>query len=90
MEEHKYAITSTFLLKVFDMDSPQKACFGVFELPLLRNARKRHKIKQKIKEGTYLPHLVAICQIHAAWRLVPFSFLFIFSSAPLPRPKCSR
>jgi hypothetical protein len=43
---------------------------GVFELPLLRNAQKRHKIKALIKKkgSAYLPHLalsadlVAICQ----------------------------
>jgi hypothetical protein len=30
-----------FRPKVFDMDFPQKVFNGVFELPLLRNARKR-------------------------------------------------
>jgi hypothetical protein len=49
---------------------------------LLRNAQKRHKkpLKNKIKKkkGTYLPHLVAICQMYAA-----FSFQFSFSSVPL-------
>jgi hypothetical protein len=29
--------------KVFDIDLPQKVFCGVFELPLLRNAQKRHK-----------------------------------------------
>jgi hypothetical protein len=39
-----------FRPKVFDMDFPQKVFYGVFELPLLRNAQKRHKIKfNKIK-----------------------------------------
>jgi hypothetical protein len=33
---------STFSAKVFDMDFPQKVFYGVFELPLLRNAKKRH------------------------------------------------
>jgi hypothetical protein len=58
-----------FPQKVFDMDFPQKVFYGVFELPLLRNAQKRHKkiSKKKKKKGTYLPHLVAICQIHAAF-----------------------
>ena len=38
-----------FRPKVFDMDFPQKVFNGVFELPLLRNAQKRHKTKsQKI------------------------------------------
>jgi hypothetical protein len=31
-----------FFSKVFDMDFPQKVFYGVFELPLLRNAQKRH------------------------------------------------
>jgi hypothetical protein len=42
----------------------QKVFNVVFELPLLRNA---HKVQKK--EGTYLPHLVAICQIYAAFNL---------------------
>jgi hypothetical protein len=32
-----------FRPKVFDMDFPQKVVCGVFELPLLKNAQKRHK-----------------------------------------------
>jgi hypothetical protein len=48
------------------MDFPQKVFYGVFELPLLRNAQKRHK--NKIKKGTYLPHLVAICQIYVGFK----------------------
>jgi hypothetical protein len=36
-------LTSQFFRpKVFDMDFPQKALYGVFELPLLKNAQKRH------------------------------------------------
>jgi hypothetical protein len=45
---------STFSAKVFDMDFPQKVFYGVFELPLLRNAQKRHKKNWKKKGGTYL------------------------------------
>jgi hypothetical protein len=42
--------------KSFDMDFPKSFC-GVFELPLLRNAQKRHlKNEGGKKEGTYLPH----------------------------------
>jgi hypothetical protein len=45
----------------FDMELPQKVCSGVFELPLLRNAQKRHKINLKIKQkSTYLLHCEAI------------------------------
>jgi hypothetical protein len=38
------------------MDFPQKGFYGVFELPVLRNAQKRHKKSLKIfkKRGTYL------------------------------------
>jgi hypothetical protein len=55
--------------KVFDMDFPQKGFYGVFELPLLGNAQKRHKKTTKIKKKkcTYLPYLVAICQIYVAF-----------------------
>jgi hypothetical protein len=58
------------------MDFSQKVFCGVFELPLMRNAQKGHKRKSQKKIGkksTYLPHLVAICQIYVA-----FSFLFIW------------
>jgi hypothetical protein len=61
---------------------------GVCELPLLRNAQKRHtkksqKIKKKSKtKGTYLPHFVAICQM-----CVAFTFCLLVSSQPLgPSP----
>jgi hypothetical protein len=52
---------------------PQKVFYGVFELPLLRNAQKRHKKIKKIKkkEGTYLPHFI-ICQVYVA-----FNFIFL-------------
>jgi hypothetical protein len=63
-----FGFPQTFWQKAFDMDSPQNVFYGVFELPLLRNAQKRHK-KGKIK--LYLPgyllHLVAICQIYVAF-----------------------
>jgi hypothetical protein len=41
------------------MNFPQKVFCGVFELPLLRNAQKRHKTKsgKKKKRGTYIPDL---------------------------------
>jgi hypothetical protein len=38
----------------------------------LDKSDKGNDQQQKQKKGTYLPHLVAICQIHAA-----FSFLFL-------------
>jgi hypothetical protein len=39
----KGVFSQLFPPKVFDMDSPQKVFHGVFELPLFRNAQKRHK-----------------------------------------------
>jgi hypothetical protein len=62
----------------FDMYFPKKTFYGVFELPLLRNAQKRHKTNLNIKKkkSTYLPHLVAICQIYGG-------FNFIFLGRPL-------
>jgi hypothetical protein len=54
---------------------PQKVFYGVFELPLMRNAQKRHKKSQKLKKKvpTYpIYHLPGIRR-----------FQFYFSSAPL-------
>jgi hypothetical protein len=51
---------------------PQKVFYGVFELPLLRNAQKRHKKKRK----KYLPTPFIICPGIRR-------FQFYFSSAPL-------
>jgi hypothetical protein len=45
--QEKVFFSQLFRPKVFDMDFPQKVFFGVFELPLLRNAQKRHKKSQK-------------------------------------------
>jgi hypothetical protein len=58
---------------------PQKVFYGVFELPLLRNARKRHKKNQKNQQQKKVPtypiyHLPGIRR-----------FQFYFSSAPLGR-----
>jgi hypothetical protein len=70
-----------FRPKVFDMDFP-KSFYGVFELPLLRNAQKRHKnlknLKNLKKGGTYLPDL-------SSARYTSLSFFF--SSAPLERSR---
>jgi hypothetical protein len=43
-----------FRPKVFDMYFPKKVFYGAFELPLLRNAQKRHNKKKK-KKKKYLP-----------------------------------
>jgi hypothetical protein len=53
----KFFFSQLFRPKVFDIDFPQKVFYGVAELPLLRNAQKRHKQIKKIKKkqkGTYL------------------------------------
>ena len=44
-DRKKFFFSQLFRPKVFDMDFPQKVFYGVFELPLLRNAQKRHKKK---------------------------------------------
>jgi hypothetical protein len=49
----KVFFLSTFSAKAFDMDFSQKVFCGVFELPLVRNAQKRHKKKEKKKVPTY-------------------------------------
>jgi hypothetical protein len=48
-DERKKVFFSSQLFrpKVFDMYFPKKVFYGVFELPLLRNAQKRHKIFYK-------------------------------------------
>jgi hypothetical protein len=40
--QEKSFFPQLFRPKVFGMDFPQKVFYGVFELPLLRNAQKRH------------------------------------------------
>jgi hypothetical protein len=42
-DERKKVFSQLFRPKFFDIDFPQKVFCGVFELPLLRNAQKRHK-----------------------------------------------
>jgi hypothetical protein len=41
-ERKQVLFSQLFRPKVFDMDFPQKVFDAVFELPLLRNAQKRH------------------------------------------------
>jgi hypothetical protein len=68
-DDRNKVFSQLFRPKVFDMDLPQKVFYGVSEHPLLRNAQKRHKKEKKKREkGTYLPHLVAICQIYVAFK----------------------
>jgi hypothetical protein len=44
-DRKKFFFSQLFRPKVFDMEFPKKffMVYGVFELPLLRNAQKRHK-----------------------------------------------
>jgi hypothetical protein len=42
-ERKKVFFSQIFRPKVFEIDFHQKVVYGVFELPLLRNAQKRHK-----------------------------------------------
>jgi hypothetical protein len=42
-ERKKASFSQLFRPKVFDIDFPQKVFYGVFELPLLRNAKKHQK-----------------------------------------------
>jgi hypothetical protein len=57
---------SQFFGKCFSRDFFPKHFCGVFELPLLRNAQKRHLKKFKKNQGTYLPHLAVFWQIYIA------------------------
>jgi hypothetical protein len=53
-DERKKKIPQLFRPKVFDTYFPQKVFYGVFELPLLRNAQKRWvKTKGKKKISTF-------------------------------------
>jgi hypothetical protein len=53
-KNRKKLVFSTFCQKGFDMDFPKKVFNGVFELPLSRNAQKRH-LKKKGKKESDLP-----------------------------------
>jgi hypothetical protein len=86
-ERKKVVFSQLFRPKVFVIDFPQKVFYGVFELPLLRNAKNAIKKLKKLKKkqkGTYLPDLLAICQIYPR-------FIFFFLRRPsVPSPKGSR
>jgi hypothetical protein len=56
IRQEKCFFPQLFRPKVFDMDFPQKVFGGVFELPLLRNAQKRHKnFKKRRRKSDHLP-----------------------------------
>jgi hypothetical protein len=46
--KEKSFFSQLFRPKAFDMDFSQKVFCGVFEIPLMRNAQKRHKKINKI------------------------------------------
>jgi hypothetical protein len=80
MKGKKFFSPQLFRPKVFDMDFPKKFFNGVFELPLLRNAQKRHKKKlKKEREGTYVPDL-------SSARYTSLSFFFSFGAPRLAAP----
>jgi hypothetical protein len=55
-QQKKFFFLNFFRPKVFDMYFPKKVFNGVFELPLLRNAQKRHKkIPKKIPKKKKVP-----------------------------------
>jgi hypothetical protein len=57
-DRKKVFVSQLFRPKAFDIDFPQKVFYGVFELPLLRNAQKCYnKRSQKLikRKERYLP-----------------------------------
>jgi hypothetical protein len=62
---------------------PQKVFYGVFELPLLRNAQKRHKKKKKKKKVPTYPSL-------SSARYTSLSILFFFGAPRAQSPEASR
>jgi hypothetical protein len=46
-KEKSFFLSQLFRPKCFDIDFPQKVFNGVFELPLFRNAQKRHETNLK-------------------------------------------
>jgi hypothetical protein len=68
--------------KVFDMDFPQKVFFGVFDLPLLRNAFLLRKKISKKKKKREVPTYLIYHQIYDIRRFHSFFF-----GAPKGPPK---
>jgi hypothetical protein len=54
-QETSFFSLNYFRPKAFDMKFPQKVVYGVFELPLLRNAQKCHKRNLKKKKVPAYP-----------------------------------
>jgi hypothetical protein len=72
---NKFFPPQFFWQKVFDMDFPQKFLCAVLT-PLVKKRTKTpfKKKRKKKKQGTYLPHLAAIWQTHAAFRISAIVF----------------
>jgi hypothetical protein len=54
-ERKKVFFPQLFRPKAFDMYFPQKVFYGVFELPLLRNAQRRHTKTLSFVEKKHRP-----------------------------------
>jgi hypothetical protein len=72
----KVFFSQLFRPKVCDMDFSQKVFCGVFELPLMKNAQKRHKRNLKEIKKNYLPtpfsgHLPDIRRFQFSFSLAP-------------------
>jgi hypothetical protein len=60
--QEKGFFSQLFWQKVFDMDFHQQIFNGVFELPVLRNAQKRHQKKGVcLLDGRFLPAGMPVC-----------------------------
>jgi hypothetical protein len=78
-DRKKVFCSQLFRPKAFDMDFPQNVFYGVFELPLLRNAQKRlKKIKKLIKNKAPTPFSGHLPDIRR--------FQFFFLWRPLRHP----
>jgi hypothetical protein len=76
-DERKKVFFSSQLFrpKVFDMYFPKKVFYGVFELPLLRNAQKRWvKTKRKKKKKLFRPKVFDM--------YFPKKFFMVFLNSP--------
>jgi hypothetical protein len=76
-ERKKVFFPQLFRPKVFDMYFPQKVFYGVFELPLLRNAEKRWvKTKgEKKKNLNFFGQKFLTC-------IFPKKFFMVFLNSP--------
>jgi hypothetical protein len=78
-QEKSFFLSHRFFGKKFLTWTSPKKFYGVFELPLLRNAEIRHEKKATPTKGTY-PYPIYLVAIHL---LDTRRFQLLFSSAPL-------